>query len=82
MYFKKSTSLKKKKTSGKNQRNRVLNLKLEALDVVELMELMEPVRSREVALSETCVIVHRMQKKSKTYMYQSCRVSLVNIYKF
>ena len=80
MYFKKSTSLKKKKTSGKNQRNRVLNLKLEALDVVELMELMEPVR--EAALSETCVIVHRMQKKSKTYMYQSCRVSLVNIYKF
>ena len=55
----------KEKTSGKNHRNRVLNLKLEALEVVELMELMDPVRSREAALRETCVIVHRMQKKVK-----------------
>ena len=65
MYFKKSTSLKRRKLVGKNHRNRVLNLKLEALEVVELMELMDPVRSREAALSETCVIVHRMQKKVK-----------------
>ena len=65
VYFKKNTSLKRRKLVEKNHRNRVLNLKLEALEVVELMELMDPVRSREAALRETCVIVHRMQKKVK-----------------
>lgn len=63
VYFKKSILLKRRKLVGKYQRNRVLNLKLEALDVVELMELMEPVR--EAVLSETCVIVHRMQLSPK-----------------